>query len=68
MLYAIQANPKEIKDRLCINPEWPFIGASPDGVISCQFHGKGVLEVKCPYCHCDDAIEYTVSNNAKFCL
>jgi len=28
----------------------PFIGASPDGVIQCDCCGKGVLEVKCPYC------------------
>ena len=48
----------EIKDSgLCINPQWPFIGASPDGIISCQCHGTGVLELKCPYCHRDDAIE-----------
>ena len=58
----------EIRDSgLCINPEWLFIGASPDGIISCQCHGKGVLEVKCPYCHHDDTIEYAVSKDAKFC-
>ena len=26
-----------------------FLGASPDGLIQCECHGKGVLEVKCPY-------------------
>ena len=25
------------------------MGASPDGVTSCDCHGKGVLEIKCPY-------------------
>lgn len=27
----------------------PFLGASPDGLIECACHGKGVLEIKCPY-------------------
>jgi len=36
--------------------------------MSCQCHGKGVLEVKCPYCHRDDTIEYAVRKDAKFCL
>jgi len=59
----------EIRDSgLCINPEWPFIGASPDGIISCQCHGKGVFEVKRPYCHRDDTIECAVNKDAKCCL
>ena len=32
-----------------INPELPWIGASPDGVVSCTCHGDGVLEIKCPF-------------------
>ena len=36
---------------LVINPQWPFIGASPDGVVECKCCGKGVLEIKCPYSH-----------------
>ena len=36
----------EVKDSgLVINPKWPFIGASPDGVVSCQCCGKGALEI-----------------------
>lgn len=27
----------------------PYLGASPDGLIECSCHGKGVLEIKCPY-------------------
>ena len=30
---------------LVINPQWPFIGASPDGIINCTCCGKGVLEI-----------------------
>ena len=26
-----------------------FLGASPDGVVSCQCCGEGVLEIKCPF-------------------
>ena len=36
---------------LVINPKWPYVGASPDGFISCHYCGKGVLEIKCPYNH-----------------
>ncbi|XP_056457578.1 uncharacterized protein LOC130391456 [Gadus chalcogrammus] len=32
-----------------INPELPWIRASPDGVVSCTCHGDGVLEIKCPF-------------------
>lgn len=34
---------------LHISSECPFLAASPDGVISCECCGKGVLEIKCPY-------------------
>ena len=27
-----------------------FIGASPDGLVECSCCGKGLLEIKCPYC------------------
>uniref|UniRef100_A0A8C6U5J1 YqaJ viral recombinase domain-containing protein n=1 Tax=Neogobius melanostomus TaxID=47308 RepID=A0A8C6U5J1_9GOBI len=34
---------------LHIKKESPFLGASPDGLVSCTCCGSGVLEVKCPY-------------------
>ena len=34
---------------LLINQNWPFIGASSDGIVSCAFCGKSTLEIKCPY-------------------
>lgn len=34
---------------LVINANFPFIGASPDGIVYCDCCGKGCLEVKCPY-------------------
>lgn len=35
---------------LVINPNYPHLGASPDGVVSCECCGDGLVEVKCPYC------------------
>ena len=34
---------------LFLHPDTPFIGASPDGMVSCKCCGEGVLEVKCPF-------------------
>ena len=33
--------------RIC--KDMPFIGASADGYVMCDCHGKGVVEIKCPY-------------------
>ena len=52
---------------LVINSKWPHIGASPDGIINCNCHGKGVLEIKCPYCHRGTDIQ-SASDDRKFCL
>ena len=32
-----------------INPQYPPLGASPDGLISCAYYGNGLLEIKCLY-------------------
>ncbi|KAG0443843.1 hypothetical protein HPB47_014464 [Ixodes persulcatus] len=34
---------------LHLSTEHPFLGATPDGLVSCTCCGKGVLEIKCPY-------------------
>ena len=52
---------------LLINPNWPFIGASPDGVVSCACCGKGTLEIKCPYCHRVESLA-SAASDGKFCL
>ena len=33
---------------LHVRSDLPFIGASPDALIECKCHGKGLLEIKCP--------------------
>lgn len=35
--------------KLVVNPAWPFLGASPDGIMNCTCCGNGVLEIKCPF-------------------
>ena len=39
---------------LKINAHTPFLGASPDGLESCNCHGTEILEMKCPYTYEDD--------------
>jgi len=51
-----------------INPKWPHLGASPDGVVSCTCHGRGVIEVKCPYSHKGETIMNAVVKDRAFCL
>nr|XP_054755271.1 uncharacterized protein LOC129261235 [Lytechinus pictus] len=42
---------------LVINPKYPHLGASPDGVVSCDCCGTGVVEVKCPFCAKEKTVE-----------
>ena len=53
---------------LVINPQWPFIAASPDGVVNCKCCEKIIIEIKCPYTHRNDSIEVAVFNDKNFCL
>ena len=52
---------------LVISTNWPFLGASLDGIVCCDSCGHGVIEVKCPYCvrnkHLEDAVK-----DKSFCL
>lgn len=52
---------------LVLNPQWPHLGASPDGIISCVCCGRGVLEIKCPYCHRNSKVE-DVATDLHSCL
>ena len=38
---------------LHVNPSYPHLGATPDGVVSCECCGEGIIEIKCPYKHRD---------------
>ena len=34
---------------LVVDPKYPYLGASPDGFVSCSCCGCGLLEIKCPF-------------------
>ena len=40
-----------VESGLHVNPLFPHLGATPDGVVNCDCCGKGLLEIKCPYKH-----------------
>ena len=58
-------NLKVIDSGFHINKEIPYMGASPDVLVTCDCHGKGVLEVKCPYVYKDKSIfELSLGKNS----
>ncbi|CAI5668225.1 unnamed protein product [Oreochromis niloticus] len=43
---------KNLQVRMCgflVNTAFPEVGASPDGLTTCECCGKGCLEIKCPF-------------------
>lgn len=50
-----------------INPNVPFIGASPDGIVTCDCCGQAVVEIKCPFCKKHDSLE-NASDDKNFYL
>ena len=38
---------------LHVNPIYPHVGATIDGIVSCDCCGNGITDIKCPYKHCD---------------
>ena len=53
---------------LVISSQWPFVGASLDGVVNCKCCGRGVLEIKCPYCHRENDLRAAAAQDSQFCL
>ena len=49
-----------------IHPTWPFLGATPDGRVSCPACGSGCVEVKCP--HCVLSFDEAIDSRRDFCL
>ena len=50
-----------------IDPSYPHMGASPDGVVMCNCCGRGVLEVKCPF-SCTDKMFLEATSELGFFL
>ena len=52
---------------LVIHPEYPHLGASPDGYVKCSCCGCGVIEIKCPFSCKDHSFHEAIGEN-NFCL
>lgn len=52
---------------LNVNPQWPHLGASPDGLVNCDCCGQGSCEIKCPFCYKDATIQ-EASGQKNSCL
>lgn len=50
---------------LFISTERPYIGASPDAIVACDCCGRGVVEIKCPFCYKENLPDDNPSN---FCM
>ena len=53
---------------LFISVENPFMGASPDALVSCSCCGDGCVEIKCSFSHKDQFIYEAIEQNQTFCL
>ena len=50
-----------------LNQEWPHLEAPQDGIVCCKCCGKGVLQIKCPYCQHYDSVKDLSKENSS-CL
>ena len=48
---------------LYINPSFPHLGATPDGIISCDCCGTGLMEIKCPYKYRDMNPKHVIASD-----
>uniref|UniRef100_A0A1A8N267 YqaJ viral recombinase domain-containing protein n=1 Tax=Nothobranchius pienaari TaxID=704102 RepID=A0A1A8N267_9TELE len=44
------------------------MGSSPDGVVTCDCHGTGICEIKCPYSEQDEPSLRLCAGRRGFCL
>ncbi|XP_078658592.1 uncharacterized protein LOC144903975 [Branchiostoma floridae x Branchiostoma belcheri] len=52
---------------LHINNDWPYLGATPDGMVECRCCGTGVCEMKCPF-SAKDLLPTDLASTGNFCL
>ena len=52
------------KTGLYIHPNFGYLRASPDGLLSCSCHGERLVEVKCPYAYRDKNLSEMFADNA----
>lgn len=51
LIASMTKNHKNVKYQDCglfVDGVRPYLGASPDGIIECDCHGKALVEIKCP--------------------
>ncbi len=48
-LFPHHQSPKLVESGFFRCAKYPFLGASPDSIFTCDCHGQFVVEVKCPY-------------------
>lgn len=53
---------------LIVNPTYPHMGATPDGIVTCECCGRGVLEIKCPFSCRDKSFAEAATTNSRFFL
>ena len=54
---------------LRMHEKYHFLGASPDGLVTCFCHERSLLEIKCPAKHKDNlSISDCIATDKKFCL
>ena len=51
---------------LIINPKWPWLGCSPDGIIMEKDIPVGCIQVKCPYSEKENTLEDAARNSNFF--
>lgn len=56
------------KGGLVINPKYPWLGASPDGILTCDCHEMGLLEVKAPSSLQESTLMEKTKHDHTFCL
>ena len=55
-----------IESGLIINPKWPWLAASPDGLVIADNKCSGAVEVKCPYSKLDMEISEACKDKSFF--
>ena len=51
---------------LIIDPMFPFLGATPDGLVTCACCGNGSLEIKCPFSCRKKELKEVAEENSRF--
>lgn len=58
-----------VESGLHVSKQYPYMCASPDGLVQCKCCGNGLLEIKCTYTHKDLSPDGTCYKGQKlFCL